>query len=83
MLHARAGMYRLTPPVVARRAPQLSVHATEVQRAVWCSPAAPDDGESPFLPRFLVVSRPSRCFRLGADLVVTASPVTDGTPLGV
>ena len=24
MLHARAGMYRLTPPVVARRAPRLT-----------------------------------------------------------
>ena len=74
MLHARAGMCRLAPLVVARRAP----HATEVQRAAWCSPAAPDD-----VPCLLVVSRKSRCFRLGPDLLVAASPVTDGTPLGV
>ena len=78
MLHARAGMYRLTPPVVARRAP-----ATEVQRAAWCSPTAPDDGESPFLPCLPVVSRPFRCFRLGPGLLVAVSPVTGGTPHGV
>ena len=83
MLHARAGMYRLTPPVVARGAPQLTCpRYGSGARGVVQACSAWRRGV-PFPPRLLVVSCPSRYSRLRADLWVAASPVTDGTPLGV
>ena len=33
MLHARAGMYRPTPPVVARRAPRLTYNVSTLQKS--------------------------------------------------